>query len=611
MFSKNHLLILLFLQSLILVVNYRDVFTQEVRVNTVTFHGNKKISDGELKKVIKTKGKPWTSKFRPWKKPKLYDEGIFFDDLLRVRKFYREEGFWQAKVNDHELTFNDKQDEVNIIINVEEREPLIVEQVAIDLAPEITKEIELHRLKKLLRLEKGKRYRERELIADHDTIIEWFGNRGYPYIKANVEEDVDQCNYIVSLTWQLRPGIFSRFGEIKFTGLVQISQKVLEHGLEFKPGEAFSQKKLDDSRGRLYRSGLFQFVKVGSEQQQDQSSEIPVDVRVKETSAAKLAFGVGYSTEGAFRVFSGLEQRDFLGGGRLLKTIVLHSTNLIPLLAGLELNQPFFFSARNNLKIRPFFVWFDEKAFESKSFILETTLSREISEAVSVFLTTELSTDDVETKSEIIEENGFNKKSKLRTGLTWNTSDQVFNPTRGFYSTLFVEESGRILDVETKYFKLFAEHRKYFSIFQDNVLAIRLSVGSIKPQGDGEIPIEERFFSGGTFSVRGWRRQLLGPSTVDVNGNIVPLGGNSQIEGSLELRRPLFRKIASAFFLDYGNVWQDWDGFDLFDLRYAIGLGLRYNTIIGPLRLDFAWKLNKQELDTRNYEVHFSLGQAF
>jgi len=63
--------------------------------------------------------------------------------------------------------------------------------------------------------------------------------------------------------------------------------------------------------------------------------------------------------------------------------------------------------------------------------------------------------------------------------------------------------------------------------------------------------------------------------------------------------------------LDYGNVWQDWDGFDLFDLRYAIGLGLRYNTIIGPLRLDFAWKLNKQELDTRNYEVHFSLGQAF
>ncbi len=138
MFSKNHLLILLFLQSIILVVNYRDVFTQEVRVNTVTFHGNKKISDGELKKVIKTKGKPWTSKFRPWKKPKLYDEGIFFDDLLRVQKFYREEGFWQAKVNDHELIFDDKQDEVNIIIDLEERDPLIVKQVAIDLAPEIT-----------------------------------------------------------------------------------------------------------------------------------------------------------------------------------------------------------------------------------------------------------------------------------------------------------------------------------------------------------------------------------------------------------------------------------------------------------------------------------------
>ena len=134
-------------------------------------------------------------------------------------------------------------------------------------------------------------------------------------------------------------------------------------------------------------------------------------------------------------------------------------------------------------------------------------------------------------------------------------------------------------------------------------------------RGSDATPVEERFYSGGSYSVRGWQRQLLGPREIsmpaDSMESVVPTGGNSIIEGSFEFRNPIYKNISGALFLDYGNVWGDWNGFDLLDLHYAIGAGLRYNTLIGPIRVDFAWKLNRQEFDRRDYEFHVSIGQSF
>ncbi|HEX9654322.1 MAG TPA: BamA/TamA family outer membrane protein, partial [bacterium] len=125
-------------------------------------------------------------------------------------------------------------------------------------------------------------------------------------------------------------------------------------------------------------------------------------------------------------------------------------------------------------------------------------------------------------------------------------------------------------------------------------------------------PIEERFYSGGNYSVRGWARQFLGPQVInDSTGTVVPLGGDSALEGSLEYRHPIYKDFTGAVFLDYGNVWQKWNRFYLLDLYYAIGYGLRWNTFIGPIRVDVAWKLNKQPLDHRRMQLHFSIGQAF
>jgi outer membrane translocation and assembly module TamA len=97
-----------------------------------------------------------------------------------------------------------------------------------------------------------------------------------------------------------------------------------------------------------------------------------------------------------------------------------------------------------------------------------------------------------------------------------------------------------------------------------------------------------------------------------------PIGGHTMLEGSTEIRVPLWGKVGGVLFADYGNVWTNSFDFDLGDLRYAVGPGLRYLTPIGPMRVDFGYQLNPEEglrvngeVIERRWRVHFSIGQAF
>jgi outer membrane protein insertion porin family len=137
------------------------------------------------------------------------------------------------------------------------------------------------------------------------------------------------------------------------------------------------------------------------------------------------------------------------------------------------------------------------------------------------------------------------------------------------------------------------------------VLATRLRLGGINSYDDNEfVPIEDRFFAGGSSSVRGWARAMLGPK--DDEGT--PIGGNSLIELSVELRYPIFGILSGVVFTDAGNVQLDKFSYDLGDLHYAAGLGIRIATPIGPVRVDVARPIFDDDHDT---QLHINVGQAF
>ena len=606
---KNFLFKFFIIFTLVLT-SFAQLFSQKIRVEDLKFRGNIDISSGKLKKAIHTQANPWTRFFLFWKPSEVFDQETFLNDLLRIEKFCHQEGYLEARVIDYELKYNKKGDEVNIIIHIEEGEPTKVVHVEFMATNHVQIPMTLAKLEKLVSLKKGKRYRIEDLRVDYNKIIQKFSNMGYPYIDAKVKPVIDLKSHTVALEWYLKPGPYCEVGQINIVGNQSVSDKLIIRGLGFKEGQRFEQKKLVSAQSQIYRLELFRYVSLRASNLEQRPNQIPIEVRVKETKLRTLKLGVGYGSEESIRVSANWRHRNFLGGARILRARAKHSTKLLPLDLQLQLSQPYFLGNRNDLITKPFLLWQDEKGFEARRLGFETTINRRLTRRTNFFINSRVERVNVKIKGEVIDktlEDLYNK-SVFQLGLRRNSTDQLFSPRRGSISSLFIESAGLILQSKFKYYKIYGENRWYREIKPGRVFAFRIMLGTMNSFGEsGVTPIEERFFSGGSYSVRGWLRQLLGPR--DDEGT--PRGGNSIIEGSFELRNPIYKDFSGAFFLDYGNVWEDWNGFDLLGMRYAIGAGIRFNTLIGPLRLDFAWKINKQAQDDKNYEIHISIGQAF
>jgi outer membrane protein insertion porin family len=199
----------------------------------------------------------------------------------------------------------------------------------------------------------------------------------------------------------------------------------------------------------------------------------------------------------------------------------------------------------------------------------------------------------------------YYNKSMVKTGLVRDTSGPIFSPNHGFFAAFDYTLSGLGFNSKFDFTKALSEFRNYQQIVQSFIFAYKLKIGVMKPIWGNEItPIEERFFSGGSMSVRGWQRSLLGPK----NAENEPIGGNSLLEGSTELRYPIWNIFSGAVFLDFGNVWTQSFNYNLRELHYAAGFGIRAKTPIGPIRLDIARAIHDVE---KQIQIFLNVGQAF
>jgi len=599
----------------LLFISNVPLIGQQVQIETIEFKGNKYIPDGKLREAIISQTTPWYDFFLFWQEPELFKKKVFLEDLLRIEQLYRNEGYLDAIVKDYNLTYNQKDDEVDIVIFIEEGEPTIIRQVEFSFENESGLPFDSTSLINMVTLKGGKRYRMEDLRSDYDRITETFSNNGYPYIKARVKPNIDHKNKVVTLDWQIEAGKYCEFGEIEIKGNPSVDDEVIRRGMDFKQGETFSQSKLEKAQSRIYHLELFKYVSLQALNIQDRPTKIPILLEVKERESKSLEFGVGYGSEEAFRIKANWTHRNFLGGARILRARIKHATRILPLNVELELSQPFFFDDQNDLIFKPYFTWQDEKSYEAQRLGVEITFNRQLDSGTNVFISQRFSRDTVRVKnpSDTQETSTLYTKSILSAGLKRNTTDQLFTPTRGSIASIIVEEAGLLLHSLFSYYKMVAEYRIYQTVSPDWVLAARARAGimNVLP-GSETTPIEERYFSGGSYSVRGWERQELGPQRINPDtGERTPDGGNSLFEGSVELRYPIYKNLNGAVFIDFGNVWKAWNGFDLISLRYAPGLGIRYDTPIGPFRFDIAWKVNKQYSNEDNLQIHLSIGQAF
>jgi outer membrane protein assembly factor BamA len=363
-------------------------------------------------------------------------------------------------------------------------------------------------------------------------------------------------------------------------------------------------------------------------------------VTVTEGKHRKVNFGAGYGTEEKVRGEVDWRHVNFFGGARTAGVFARYSS----LDRGVRLNfrQPYFFSPRYSFGLTGQSWYSDEPAYKLATTGGRATIAREFNRRRSVLGARQTTTlaltyanewEDYSISNEALLDLSFRDElialgldprtgtgrgqlSALMIDAGRNTTENLLDAKKGYVAILHLESAGQWLGGDYDYREASAEVRFYQSIGRLAVAAVRARAGSINSAGDEEVlvPFFKRYFLGGATNLRGWGRYEVSP----LSGAGLPIGGHSFVNFSTELRVPIVGNVGGVLFLDGGNVWTDpWD-FNLNDMRYDAGAGLRYSTPIGPVRLDVGWQLNpipgllvNGEPQKRSLRAHFSIGQAF
>ena len=587
---------------------------EDYELKKIKFNGNNSFSENTLEKQIVMRENSSLRRLMFWKEPYSYNENILQRDTNQIIQFYQTEGFLQSQVNSS-LNVDEKEKSIEVIFNISEGSPVIIQSVKNEVIAEDS--LNERRVRDVLKnidssllLRKGNRYRDITVNADQETIASNIVNFGYPYATVQPEFQLDKSNNVVDIVFHIATGPRCYFGDVTVTGNMKTPGSTIQNQVAFERGDIFSQDLIQKSQRRIYQLGVFQYVSIKVLLSDEKNKILPVQVLVKEAPRLTSKIGVGFGKEDKFRTFLDLRRLGFLGGARRLTFYAKHS-GLEPYHLSLKLKQPGFINPKGSLTLSPFIRQEKEPGFTIDRVGANVIFQQRFAMFTDGYLNYSLEQDNLKI-SQITREQALNNlditvynKSSVTIGLARDSSSPPMFPNSGLFTSMTATLSGIGFKSDFHYARILLEARSYQQLSKGLVLAYRAKIGVIGSTRKKEItPLEERFYSGGSSSVRGWGRSQLGPKSKEDR----PLGGNSFFEGSCELRYPIWKWISGVYFIDCGNVWRSTMDYRLEVVHFAGGIGLRFRTLIGPLRLDVATPIFEKR---QHPQYHISVGHAF
>lgn len=456
----------------------------------------------------------------------------------------------------------------------------------------------------------GEVARSSVILRAEQLLVEAWRQLGYPKA-AIVSRDVvaDHPTNTVDVTITVNPGRHAAFGEVTVTGTERMDPDFVRRQTGLRVGEEYDPDDLTLAQKRLDRLEVFRSARLQAADAIDMNGQLPFDLIVQELPGARFGVGANYSTvDGlgleAFHLWRNLfgqaerlrldarvasiafpidtAQFDYYFGGTFTKPgVFTPDTDLVAAISAERTIYPTYTETSANGRLGLTHVFSDQLSVEGGAVF-------ERSRFDDVFGTRDFSTAGV------------------YAGAVYDGRDSSVNPTEGFYIAGNIEPFYEF-HYGNPAARLVLEGRTYFGFGEndDFVLAGRLKAGALVGPALSEIPPDKLFFAGGGGSVRGYAFKSIGVD--DGNGTVT--GGRYVLEGSLEARAKVTEDIGVVAFLDGGYVAADrFPSFD--ELRLGAGIGARYFTGLGPLRLDLAFPLNKRETDP-NYAIYVGIGQSF
>jgi outer membrane protein insertion porin family len=545
---------------------------------------------------------------------RVFRQDVLDRDLLVLTAFYHSQGYPDAVVGPAEVQFSEDQRGARITIPIAEGPRLAVGVVSIEGANVLSSSEVLAALP----FKSGDPWTAQRDAEARKYIARLYAQRGYLGAQVTVETRNQGDSADVSIL--IREGAQTRVGRILINGLILTKEYVVRRELPFAPGDPFNPEALADTERRLAGLGVFERVQIGP-LQPPPAPFADVVITVREGRPWRVELGGGYSTSDGWRAILEVGNDNLFGTGQ--SASIRQKVSQYGDRTDLTYRYPWLFGTPLRGDLGLFQEYHDEHIYGYKQqqegfaagvertllpvpfkdlYRLRLGLRYQVAWVRNYDVSSSLETagpDAILPGSQVV--------AKITPAVTLDYRDNVLDPKSGSFHTLSVDLAAPYLGSQASFLKSSAETKWFFEWPPQTTLALGARLGLAAPYGNSNsLPSQERFYAGGSTTIRGYPQDKVGP--LDNNGN--PLGGNASVIGNVEWRFPIWRWLGGVAFLDTGAVTPDVDNLSLSAFKTGVGGGLRITTPIGPIRFDAGYALNPIQ-NTGRWQFYLAIGHAF
>ncbi len=585
---------------------------EKYKIRSIDFEGVKAFKVKQLKKLMKTKPKGW-----------LFRSGVlknadFDEDLERIQLFYQKEGYLDVKVAP-DFSYDATKQAIHIKITVEEGERYVCGEIKI-AGTKVFPESEIWQELEML---PGQTFSQYYLSQDIEKVRDYYQNRGYMDARIVPDTHLNDATKKMDVTYTIDEGDLYFVEKVMVRGNTKTKDLVVRRELRIRPGDKFDGEKIKKSKQRLENLGFFEEVTYDTEPAPSAQNRKDLVFRVKEKRTGELSFGGGVSSIDNLVGFAEVAQRNFdlfnwprfTGGGQNLSLkarVGMENSSY-----SMNFSEPYLFNKPVGYSLDLYRTHEDayQVDFAENRLGMSNTLSRLFRDVLRVgtgYTIENVTVKDISDDAgpSVQDFAGDNLLSRLKAFTSYDTRDNVFNPTKGFLGSLSSELIGSFLGGDQDYYILQGSATKYWSFFNKHIVETRLRLGTAKEFGDSpSVPIFDRFYAGGLGTVRGYNYRRVGPKEA---GN--PVGGQTMEVINLDYTIPIPKLDSFRFviFTDLGNITPDaYDFFEWGDTVISAGPGVKIKTPLGPVALYYGFPLINKDDKNRNGRFEFSLSRGF
>ena len=562
-------------------------------VSRINFEGNTHFSQKVLRKQMKTRGKTPISFLD---KSGRFDDVQLQQDLDKIREFYQDHGYIDVEIKDVRRTRMEKGPMVLTIV-IAEGPQYHVRKLIISGYQNTTEQ----KIRVLLKMKEGSVYSPKQLRDDAKAVADAYGSGGYVDLVVQPEGS-PAGPALIDVHYNIEEGVRSFVNRINIEGNTRTKDKVIRREVLVAPGDVFNTVRVDITKKRLDNLGYFAKVETYPE-----DTDIPgrkdLTILVQEKRTGSLSFGGGYSTIDQLVGFAELTQGNFdlfnwpsfTGGGQKFRLRIQYGTQRKDFI--LSLTEPYFLDRRLSLNGQVFYTEANylSSEYNQRNYGFATELRKPVTTYTYATLGYQFQDVDifdvaVSASDFIRSQQGSTTESKVFGGVVYDSRDNPLLSRHGQRFTFSPYIAGGFLGGNTQVYGLDFEGSQYFHLPWDTILLINGEVATVSQWGNGSnVPIFDRLYLGGSNNLRGFPFREVGPQ--DENGE--PIGGKSMWRTTIEWTFPIIEKARGAVFYDTGFVNSSEWSFGFNHIASDVGIGLRLDLPIGPLRLDYGYPVQR------------------